>query len=196
MGRKNKFYAVARRHQTGIFKSWEQCQNQTRGFKKADYKSFDTKKEAEEWLMTQPLDKENHDEANEHNEKELAYPEELETTHCKTKCKYGGDDEKSDTMIECCLCKRWYHVQCVALTEKEGEEKSDENLENENEKQQRRMKQQRVRCAQRKKVKMAEKNATKQQKMGKWKPMNRAKKKKTKKRRVRLQVQTLNKFRQ
>ena len=37
-------------------------------------------------------------------------------------------------MIECCLCKRWYHVQCVGLTENEGEEKSVENLENENEK--------------------------------------------------------------
>ena len=28
MGRKNKFYAVARGHQTGILKSWEQCQMQ------------------------------------------------------------------------------------------------------------------------------------------------------------------------
>ena len=62
MGRKNKFYAVARGHQTGIFKSWEQCQKQTRGFKKADYKSFDTKKEAEEWLKMQPRDEENHNE--------------------------------------------------------------------------------------------------------------------------------------
>ena len=134
MGRKNKFYAVARGHQTGIFKSWEQCQKQTRGFKKADYKSFDTKKEAEEWLKTQPRDKENHDKANEHNEKELQYPEELETANCKTECKYGGDDVKSNTMIKGCHCKRWYHVQCVELTEKEGEEKSVENLENENEK--------------------------------------------------------------
>ena len=53
----------------------KQCQKQTRGFKTADYKSFDTKKEEEEWLKTQPRDKENHDEANEHNEKELQYPE-------------------------------------------------------------------------------------------------------------------------
>ena len=50
MGRKNKFYSVAREHQTGIFKSWEQCQKQTRGFKTADYKSFHTEQEAEEWL--------------------------------------------------------------------------------------------------------------------------------------------------
>ena len=120
--------------ETGIFKSWEQYQKQTRGFKKADYKSFDTKKEAGEWLMTQPRDKENHDEANGHNEKELQYPEELETTHRKTECKHGGDDEKSDTKIECCLCKRLYHVQCIGLTENEGEDKSVENLENENEK--------------------------------------------------------------
>ena len=92
------------------------------------------KKEAEEWLKTRPRDKENQHEANGHNGKELQCPEELETTHCNTECKYGGDDEKSDTMIECCLCKRWYHVQCVGLTENEGEEKSVENLENENEK--------------------------------------------------------------
>ena len=37
-------------------------------------------------------------------------------------------------MIECCLFKCWHHVQCVGLTENEGEEKSVENLENENEK--------------------------------------------------------------
>ena len=54
---------MTRGHQTGIFKSWEQCQKQTRGFKKADYKSFDTKKEAEEWLITRLQNKENHDEA-------------------------------------------------------------------------------------------------------------------------------------
>ena len=34
MRRKNEFYVVARGHQTGIFRSWEQRQKQRRGFKK------------------------------------------------------------------------------------------------------------------------------------------------------------------
>ena len=132
----------------------------------------------------QPRDKENHHEANWHNEKELQYPEELETTHCNTECKYGVDNEKNDTIIECCLCKCWYHVQCVGLTENEGEQKSVENLENENEKTTEGDKTTMDEVCSGKEVKMVEKNRRKQQKMEEWKPTNRTKK--TKKRRVRL----------
>ena len=79
---------------------------------------------------------ESHAEADGPNENELQYPEEAETKHCKEECKYGGDDKKSDAMIECCLCKRWYHVKCVGITdtENEVEGKSVKNPESENEK--------------------------------------------------------------
>ena len=46
-----KFYAVKNGRETGIFNSWEECQKQIKGFSGAQFKSFSTKKEAEDYLV-------------------------------------------------------------------------------------------------------------------------------------------------
>lgn len=45
---KQKYYVVWKGRQTGIFKSWEECNSQIFGFKDAVYKSFKTRELAEE----------------------------------------------------------------------------------------------------------------------------------------------------
>lgn len=45
-----KYYAVRVGRKTGIFTSWEECKAQIDGYKCASYKSFKTKKEAEEFM--------------------------------------------------------------------------------------------------------------------------------------------------
>uniref|UniRef100_A0A0R3RN05 ribonuclease H n=1 Tax=Elaeophora elaphi TaxID=1147741 RepID=A0A0R3RN05_9BILA len=40
------FYAVARGHRTGVFKTWEECQEATRDFKGAKFKKFDNEDDA------------------------------------------------------------------------------------------------------------------------------------------------------
>lgn len=50
MKRKQKYYVVWVGRKTGIFSSWEECKKSVEGFENAKYKSFDTKKEAEEAL--------------------------------------------------------------------------------------------------------------------------------------------------
>ena len=47
MAKKTKFYVVWSGRKTGIFDSWEECQQQILGFQDAQYKSFNTKIEAE-----------------------------------------------------------------------------------------------------------------------------------------------------
>lgn len=47
---KPKFYTVWKGHQTGVFSSWEACKKQIDGFKGAQYKSFSSKKEAQDAL--------------------------------------------------------------------------------------------------------------------------------------------------
>lgn len=42
-----KYYAVLKGRKTGIFTSWEECEEQIKGFKGARYKSFNTRGEAE-----------------------------------------------------------------------------------------------------------------------------------------------------
>lgn len=44
---KNKFYVVWRGRETGVFATWELCKRQVHGFEGAQYKSFDTEKEAQ-----------------------------------------------------------------------------------------------------------------------------------------------------
>ena len=39
---KKKFYAVRNGRKTGIFLTWEECEQQVKGFKDAEYKSFST----------------------------------------------------------------------------------------------------------------------------------------------------------
>lgn len=47
-----KYYAVMKGRKTGIFTSWEKCEEQVKGFKGAIYKSFSTREEAEAALST------------------------------------------------------------------------------------------------------------------------------------------------
>lgn len=47
MPSKNKFYAVMRGRQTGLFTRWDDCKKQVEGFQGAIYKSFPSKAEAE-----------------------------------------------------------------------------------------------------------------------------------------------------
>ncbi|GAX29592.1 hypothetical protein FisN_24Lh049 [Fistulifera solaris] len=52
MGNKGKkrFYAVARGHSTGIFRSWPQCEAQVKGYSGASFKGFATEQEAQNFL--------------------------------------------------------------------------------------------------------------------------------------------------
>ncbi|GAX12475.1 hypothetical protein FisN_24Hh049 [Fistulifera solaris] len=52
MGNKDKkrFYAVARGHSTGIFRSWQQCEAQVKGYSGASFKGFATEQEAQNFL--------------------------------------------------------------------------------------------------------------------------------------------------
>lgn len=40
------FYAVAHGHKTGVFKTWEECQEATKDFKGAKFKKFDNEEDA------------------------------------------------------------------------------------------------------------------------------------------------------
>lgn len=46
----SKVYAVKVGRKTGIFPTWDACQEQTKGFKGAEFKSFPTEDEASVWL--------------------------------------------------------------------------------------------------------------------------------------------------
>ena len=52
--KKTSFYAVRKGKTTGIFETWEECQEQVKGFSSASYKSFESRAEAEEWLSEAP----------------------------------------------------------------------------------------------------------------------------------------------
>ena len=45
-----KYYAVKNGRVPGIYNSWAECQKQIHGFKNASYKSFTSRKEAEEFI--------------------------------------------------------------------------------------------------------------------------------------------------
>lgn len=46
----NKFYAVKKGRKTGVFLTWEECEEQVKGYKGANYKSFSTLEEAKHFL--------------------------------------------------------------------------------------------------------------------------------------------------
>ena len=50
MEKKMKYYAVKNGRVPGIYNSWAECQKQIHGFKNASYKSFTSRKEAEEFI--------------------------------------------------------------------------------------------------------------------------------------------------
>jgi ribonuclease HI len=47
MAKKQKYYVVWKGKRPGIYPNWEECKQEIEGFKQAQYKSFDTLKEAE-----------------------------------------------------------------------------------------------------------------------------------------------------
>ncbi|MFM6947752.1 MAG: viroplasmin family protein [Aquirufa sp.] len=60
MAKKQKYYVIWAGHQTGVFDSWKEAEKLIKGFQGAQYKSFDTLKDAEEafkknyWASIQP----------------------------------------------------------------------------------------------------------------------------------------------
>ena len=111
-------------HQTGIFDSWPSCQKATKGFKGAKFKSFDNRKQATSWL------KENLESKNlsAESSKEENGADKKQVKHCHTGCKFKEEDEKHGEMIECCLCRTWYHLVCLEKKSLRGnEKKSTEN---------------------------------------------------------------------
>ena len=92
--------------------AWAACQKASKGFKGANFDSFDAKKLAMEWFASIA----NNEELNEKmagGRNETGEMSEGKTKHCINTCKINGEDEKEGKMIECCLCKRWYHTECV-----------------------------------------------------------------------------------
>ena len=47
---KRKYYAVRKGLRTGIFESWQECQAVVAGYRSAEYKSFSTREEAQDYL--------------------------------------------------------------------------------------------------------------------------------------------------
>ena len=50
MAPKNKFYGVRKGKKTGVYRTWEECQLQIKGIKDAEYRSFLTENEANEYV--------------------------------------------------------------------------------------------------------------------------------------------------
>ena len=55
MAKVQKFYAVRKGRQPGIYTSWAECQKQITGFSGASYKSFLSQKEADDFLHDDPV---------------------------------------------------------------------------------------------------------------------------------------------
>jgi len=56
MGKKQKYYVVWKGVSPGIYDSWTDCQLQTKGYDGAQYKSFDTREEAERAFSSSPYE--------------------------------------------------------------------------------------------------------------------------------------------
>ncbi|MDR3021375.1 MAG: RNase H1/viroplasmin domain-containing protein [Clostridiales bacterium] len=50
MAKKQKFYAVKKGNNTGIFLTWEECQDATKGFSGPEFKSFESEQEAQAYI--------------------------------------------------------------------------------------------------------------------------------------------------
>ncbi len=55
---KQEYYAVAVGRKPGIYKTWAECEEQVKGYSKAEYKSFKTEREAKEYLKGKESKKE------------------------------------------------------------------------------------------------------------------------------------------
>lgn len=54
MGRKSKYYVVWHGVQPGVYSTWNECEQQVKGFDGAIYKSFDSEEEAQEAYASSP----------------------------------------------------------------------------------------------------------------------------------------------
>ena len=50
MGKKKSYYAVKKGRNTGIYKTWDECKAQVNGYSGAEYKSFTTLEEAQDFI--------------------------------------------------------------------------------------------------------------------------------------------------
>ena len=55
MTKKQKFYAVKKGNQVGIFATWEECQAATKGFSGPEFKSFESEEEAKAYLIDEDI---------------------------------------------------------------------------------------------------------------------------------------------
>lgn len=112
------FYAVARGRNSGIFETWDECQQQIKGFSGALYKKFKTKCEAEEFVGNKqgPAPKKRKVLTDEEEVKEilkcLEYEEKGETTkkHRKPQSKSGHSSIQSELPTETTLKKYGQHT--------------------------------------------------------------------------------------
>ena len=100
------------------------------------FKSCTRKKEAEVWLKehkdTAEIEKGLENLESEDNNVNIR---DGDMKHCNGDCKYDGRDKEYGDIIESCLCKNWYHQNCVEIKTKiqngdinvESKDKDDEN---------------------------------------------------------------------
>lgn len=60
MAKKQKYYAVKKGNQTGIFATWAECQEATKGFSCPEFKSFESEDEAKAYLNDEDIVLKNH----------------------------------------------------------------------------------------------------------------------------------------
>ena len=77
-------------------------------------RSFETKKQTKKWLDENLESSSN--EVVEVNKPGLGG----KIKHCLKRCKFNREDESKGDMIECSLCKNWFHLNCVKIGQ-EGE---------------------------------------------------------------------------
>lgn len=105
---KNKyFYAVQVGKKPGIYKTWAECEEQTKGFNGAIFKKFITFKEARLFC---PI------------ENELEGESQTEEEEIGDECMKCGKSVKQSGVI-CEECKGWWHFKCDGTTKMEVEEK-------------------------------------------------------------------------
>ena len=52
----------------------------------------------------------------------MAYGKGIRESHHLKRCKFNGEDESKGDMIECSLCKKWFHLNCVKIGQGEKQE--------------------------------------------------------------------------
>lgn len=55
MAKKQKYYAVKKGNQVGVFLTWEECKEATNGFSSPEYKSFESEEEAKAYLNDEDI---------------------------------------------------------------------------------------------------------------------------------------------